>query len=288
MVEEYYDCEENILESEDDEKIDISDPFLSMNPLYTNETDNGKVEYYAISVRKVASFLETWCFNRTIDDNHLKKLKEELLRQNYKHFIGTVQVVRDNSKNYRVINGQHRLKVIHDIMKEDLDMKFDMNIMIELYNLDIEDLNDYNMTDENNLKIENIFKNANNSLVFKPDDDRELFCKKIICELKKDILFKNFFSKTSKTPLKPKISDRDLCEMFKLNLINNNKLDLKAVILRIKEINKDFSLMSIKNFFGREKPAVSRLKQYEKAIDLKIFLNVDTKLYPPDKWIRMI
>lgn len=281
-MDEFCDCEEY-----DNKEEIIINPFNKYNPIAENTSDYGQVYYYMVSVSEVASFLETWCFNRPINDDHLKKLKQEVLSQNHKHFMGSTQVIRDKSKNYRVINGQHRLKAIHEIMKEDFDMKFDMKIMIELYDLDIEDILDYNMSEENNNKIEMLFKNANNSLFLKPEDDREIFCKKIIMEMKKDpVLSKGFLDK-SKTTRKPRISSKDMFELFKLNFINNKSMSISDIILRVKELNNDFRLMNQEKFFGRKKVADLKLRQYETAKEIGFFLNLDSK-YTPETWIRMI
>ena len=200
--------------------------------------------------------------------------------------MGSIQIIRDKINQIRVINGQHRLKAIEEIIREDLDNTFEMKILFECYDLDIKDITNPNEEEEE--EIEKIFKTANKSLNMNPEEDHDIFCKKLIQLLCKDpVLGKGIIeiSKSEKAT-KGKILKKELFEMLKENLIVKGTVD--QIFLRIKEMNKKISLMENKQLFGRDKPAKDRLRKLTYAQELGFFLNFDDYYAKPEKWLKNI
>jgi hypothetical protein len=278
---------EDIEEDEDvdvdvgEEKVEYTDIIFD-NPIAINHN----ISYYLKDSNKICRFLSSWCFNRKIDQQHKNKIKEEIKSQSNHHLMGSIQIIRDKMNQIRVINGQHRLKAIEEIIREDLDNTFEMKILFECYDLEIQDITNPNEEEEE--EIEKIFKTANKSLNMNPEEDHDIFCKKLIQLLCKDpVLGKGIIeiSKSEKAT-KGKILKKEMFEMLKENLIVKGTVD--QIFLRIKEMNKKISLMENKQLFGRDKPAKDRLRKLTYAQELGFFLNFDDYYAKPEKWLKNI
>ena len=135
--------------------------------------------------------------------------------------------------------------------------------------------------------IINLFKKANSSLQMNPEEDHDIYCRKLVDRLSKDsVLGKGIKDKKddSKT-LRPHISKKELYEQCKAYLPVHHGLSLDEMVKRIKEQNKTFQMMGPKAFFGRENPSKQREGWYQKAIKLQFFLNCDEFVATPEKWI---
>ena len=201
--------------------------------------------------------------------------------------MGSIQVVRDKMNQIRVINGQHRLKAIEEIIREDLDNTFEMKILFECYDLEIKDITDPN--EEEQEEIEKLFKTANKSLNMNPEEDHDIFCKKLIQLLCKDPILGKGIIEVSKSEkvTKGKILKKEMFEMLKEHL-NIRSESVDHVLLRIKEMNKKISMMENKELFGRDKPGKDRLRKLTYAQDLGFFLNFDEHYAIPEKWLKDI
>jgi len=285
MTEEFFEIEDNddvSTHEDDDSNFDIfSEPLTSQ--IWEKNENTYKVSYHFKNIRDVAPFLASWCFNRKLNEDHKNKIKNDLLLQKNPHLMSSIQVVRDDQKKCKIINGQHRIKAIEEILKSDVDMKFNMNIMFEVYDINIDDVDDI----DNNTEIEALFTTANNSLNFKPEDDHEMFCKRIIIAMSNDpILSRGLVDKTTGRVNKPKIAVKELFEAFKENYSNNN-LTIEEIIKKIKKINNSILMMDYMTLYGRKNPAENKLHQKNKAVAMGFHLNLNCK-YPQDVWIKMI
>ena len=248
---------------------------------------NHNISYYLKDSNKICRFLSSWCFNRKIVQQHKNKIKEEIKSQLNHHLMGSIQVVRDKMNQIRVINGQHRLKAIEEIIREDLDNTFEMKILFECYDLEIKDITDPN--EEEQEEIEKLFKTANKSLNMNPEEDHDIFCKKLIQLLCKDPILGKGIIEVSKSEkvTKGKILKKEMFEMLKEHL-NIRSESVDHVLLRIKEMNKKISMMENKELFGRDKPGKDRLRKLTYAQDLGFFLNFDEHYAIPEKWLKDI
>lgn len=281
---------ENINDNDNDDDIsDSSDEEYSIfddEPLITQDWGNNKkVCWYYKSAREIAPYLSNWCFNRNINIEHKNNIKNYLLKNENPHLFGNIQIVRDKNNKFVVVNGGHRLKAIQEILQEDIEIKFNMNLMFEIceiYDLDIDNV------DESFNLLYNIFINANNSLNQKPEEDHDIFCRNLVIEMKKDPLFTNAIIDVSNRKVHlPKILCKDLYDALKVNLNPNHNMTIEQIIKRIKEINNQFSIMEFSKFYGRKNPSETKKKQHAKANEMKFYLNLKSK-YPPEVWIQMI
>ena len=238
---------------------------------------------YFISSNHFAKHLQTWCFNRKIDETHKNQIKTELLDQPEPHLMGSIQIIRDVKNQVRVINGQHRLNAIQEIIKEDIENRFEIFCLFEVYDTSISDLT--NPTESEQEQIVTRFKKANSSLYMKPEEEHDIFCRKLVDLLSKEEAFKKGIVDTEKSVHKPRIVKKDLFELFKIHL--SVTLSLEQVILRIKQINTHFKTLTDQDFFGSQ-PSADRLKRREKAEKIQFFLNCDNHCSTPDKWIKLI
>jgi hypothetical protein len=284
MIKYLFNSNKSIEQEEDDDIVDEENHTIFNEPLGTYQW--GKecyVSYHVKDIRSIAPYLSSWCYNRVLDDNHKNQIKEALNIEN-PYLLGSIQVVRDRSKNVRVINGQHRLKAFQEKITEDIEMTFNMKLMFEVIDVPLNNINDI---DEDSSVIDSLFKKANYSLALNPDDDNDIFCKKITRMMMTDPLLKNgMVDKTTGSVHRPKILTKDLYETLK-KFIPDNHLNVEESIVKIKQINVKISLMSDKELFGRNNPSQVKLKQREKAIKLGFFLNLDGKM-SPDVWISML
>lgn len=114
----------------DDEDI-ICDVFK--HPVATEQWGQIRVSHYFANTREIIPYMDIWKFNRKVNEEHKNKIKTALLSQTTPHLMGTIQVVRDRSGRCRVLNGQHRLIAAREVISEDIDMKFQMKMMITIY-----------------------------------------------------------------------------------------------------------------------------------------------------------
>lgn len=251
------------------------------DPIATQKWNDHTVSYYFKSIRDVAPYLSTWRFNRKINEDHKNTLKAALIATPHPHLMGTIQVMRDKKGNCRVMNGQHRIVATLEILEADINMEFNMNIMFEVYDTSINDLNDYADHED----AEQLFKIANTSLALEPEDEHDVFCRKLVNAMGQDkVLSKGLVDKTVGTVHRPRIVTKTMFELFKQHLPSNHGMEISDIINKMKQINVQFSLMPNVELFGRHQPADAKQKQRAKAHQIGFFLNLDCK-YTPADWI---
>jgi len=270
--------------SDDDESTPDAPEDLFQTPLHSHPWNTCMVSYYAVQARTVAPYLSSWCFNRRLDVPHMEQIKHDLSTQRTPHLMGAIQAVRDQSKNVRIINGQHRLKAIEEILRDDLDMTFDVPLLFEIYDVPVLSMDDI---DADTHIVEDLFRRANNSLNYVPEDDHELFCRKVVKAMQQDTaLRKGIVDKTTGRVLRPRILAKDLFELVKTHLPRTHG-SLDDVLQAIKRINVDIAMMPNVRLFGRHTPSDAKTKQRTKATELGFFLNLDSK-YTPDVWLASL
>jgi len=280
------DADENMQVENPEEKVEDSSEYsLFDNPIessiwYVTPDNPVRVEYHSIFARQIIGYLNVWCFNRRIDNEHKDKIKASIKKS--RHLMGTIQAVCDKNSNIRIVNGQHRLKAIEEIFIDDSNFDFDIKIFLEVYRLPDIDLENFN---EDFSIVEKIFELANDTLNIKPKDDKEIFCRNIVSRMRRDEILSRGINDKEK-PNRPYVSAKSLYEDLLKYLPPTNDMTDEQVVLRIKKINSELRNMSHDTLFGpqrkqeREKSLVHR-KRTEK---LKFYLNMNC-LYPPEVWI---
>lgn len=271
-----------IVADHDDTEFNVFKHPIATQPWGSDTT----VSYFFMSAREAAPYLVTYRFNRKIDVRHKNEIKQDLIKNHNPHLMGTIQIIRDKRNNCRIINGQHRVAAILEIIEEDIDMKFNISLMFEVYDINADNVNDY--ADHNS--VEHLFKIANKSLALPPEDEDDKHYKQLMFAISKDkLLSGGIVDKPSGTVRRPRILAKELYEKFKERLPVTVFRDTKTddIIRRIKEVNVRLSLMTNQELFGRSNPAEAKLRQLDKARELGFFLNLECK-YPPATWIPLI
>jgi hypothetical protein len=231
------------------------------------------VEYYLLSARQVVPYISSWSFNREINNDHKNSIKISLLDQTIPHLMGSIQIAKDKEGKCKVINGQHRLNAIQEIIKDDIDMKFDIQLMFEVYNLKNDNIND----------IENLFSLANSSLNFEKKDSVDSFCRDIILSLRGEKIYENSIVDTDKSVYRPCISMKQFYENLKMWLPKHlYEKKIEEVVHMIKNKNNQISQIDPNSLFKNPKKSET---QYRKACEKRFYLNLSESRYDPEQWI---
>lgn len=238
------------------------------------------VDYYSVKIREVIPYLSSWSFNRQVNESHKDTIKNDLILQQNPHLMGTIKIARDNERNCRVIDGQHRLIALREFINDDIDMKYNFEILFEVYTLNIEDIN--NPTSEEFDELEKLFCIANKSLNFEAKDNPDKFCREVTTSLSKtyDSI------KNSDRVYRPSISQKYLYECLK-NYLPKKYYESKVdeIVNLIKKKNNELSLILPANLF---KNFEKSRKHYEKAKEKGFYLNLADSYYEPEKWISSL
>jgi hypothetical protein len=282
------DSEQEDQEDQEDQDV-IGNNKISIfdNPLYSTIWKSPQfqshiiVDIYMLSAREIIPYLTSWSFNREINIEHTVQIKNSLIEQKAPYLMGSIQIAKDINSQYRVINGQHRLNALSQIIKDDIDMKFDIKCIFEIFSLNINDITNPTL-DETSI-IETLFKVANSSLNFDKKDSVDSFCRDIIFNLRNEQLYKNNIVDTQKTVYRPSITLKEFYENLKKYLPKSlYERKVEEVTLLIKKKNNELSRINPNDLYKNAKKSV---KQYEKALNKRFFLNLSESRYGPDRWI---
>ena len=234
---------------------------------------------------EIVSKLDNWNYNRYLDQDHMNKIKISLLEQRTPILFGDIHLVMDNHYRCLVINGQHRLKAISEILNDDPNYDILLDFMIIKLNK-IDNIMEDNKTNFN--LIEKIYNIINMSYKCSNIRDKEIFALELAVSLANESeLKKGIVKKTkSSTTRKPKISIKELKDYIIKNLPDDYQhIKVSQFVKQVKLKNKEFSLMDRFDIYHRQNPAQNKINQYEKARVINFYLNLDGMCHP-DNWIK--
>lgn len=242
---------------------------------------NTTFELYICDARSLLRHVDNWSFNRCVRHHHVKSIVDDLKCMRYPHLLGSIKIVRNShhKQQLRIIDGQHRLLAIRQIMEQDEFMTWNMDVIVEIY--EVENINYGN-------DVFDLYIKANKNMNVEPEDSLDMEIVNIVNALCQDkILSMGIIDKQDGSVYRPRISKKELYENFKSHYKPLEKMRLEHVVARVKEINRKIGLMSHRNMFG-EKSTQRVARQKKKADDLKFYLNVADSRYPPKIWIPII
>jgi hypothetical protein len=105
---------------------------------------------YRVDGRDFINNISMWACQRQLNQQHVDNLELSIIKRNY--LLGTFKVIRNNLKQIRCIDGQHRIKALQQIM--DKNAKYNCEIIVEVY--DVESFEDQ--------KANGLFIDVNNTL----------------------------------------------------------------------------------------------------------------------------
>ena len=255
-VEETEDEEDE--ETDDEETEDEEFDFLK-NKMYEDEN----VKFYATDARDLVPNIKIWSTQRSINQDHVKELINNL--KNHNHFIGTIKVVRDELNNIRIIDGQHRFCAIKKLIEK--DSKFNMNIILELYETD-------NLDSE---KTMNLFHEANSCLNVSKNDMPNVIANSIVRNLCQRFPKMIIEVKEDKRCNRPRINKRELYLKIK-NYVSETSRNESDILEQIFEKNNDYGCR------GRQTFKNTTTQMFQKCKDSGLYLGLDLNF----EWLNKI
>lgn len=226
-----------------------------------------------IYARELIRICDVWSYNRRLNQEHITKIENDLKTQKYPNLLGTIKLIFKNNE-YKVIDGQHRLQAIINVIKNDETMKWDFILMVEIYN--VSDLNDEVIND--------LYIKANKNLNINVEDELNLFLMELINKLEKDTILKaGIIDKQDGSVYRPRISKKDLYEKLKKYYIKKPDDTVELIYEKIKQKNREIGIMNTVSLFGDVDSKM--ISQYDKAVKINFFLNMNCKI-PIEKWIK--
>jgi len=248
--------------------------FIIGKQLYSNLAFDGiKRVICNVSARELVNICDTWCFNREIDISHIKNIENDLKTQKYPTLLGTMKIIYNNSE-YKVIDGQHRLEAIRNIIRDDVTMSWDFPLIVEIY-----DVNGLNKE-----IINYLYNKANENLNIRTEDHLDTFIMELIEKLMKHPILKTgIVDKQDGNVNRPRISKKELYD--KLKKYNKTPSDTTNELCeKIAKKNREIGTMSLMELFGNTDEK-SR-KKLERAKSLGFFLNMTDCKIKIDDWIK--
>lgn len=243
-------------------------------------------EVYKASVRAVWNVLSTWCYNRMVREDHVQRLYDELRSMKHPHLMGSIKVVSDtNSKELRVIDGQHRLLAMGKILMEDIGFQWDSTVFLEVYYVS-------SIQDVNSVKM--LFEKANANLNVVENDIPKMEIVEIIEAMYKDPILNPERPKGvrnivdhDKRVYRPRITKKSLKDAFDayFHPPDPQSWTPERVVLRVRQINHSLSMRSVHDLFGSSGDLSWR--RLKAAHDIRFYLNMESN-FPPSVWIPKI
>jgi hypothetical protein len=237
--------------------------------------DNIKMQLYKFDVNDIIPKLDVWSFNRKLNQEHVENIYNGLCSQTKPYLIGTMKVVRDESNDMKVIDGQHRLEALKMYIETHRDT-ISLSIFIEMYN--VPSLNDSVVFD--------LFKLANTNLNINVEDDLNVFVADLVNKIAEDPeLSRGVIDKNDGRVNKPRISKKYLYEVLKANLkIHHLNQPAEVLVQKIKDMNYHISRMSYLQLFSRREPCQKKINMKCNADRYRFYLNMEGN-YSIEKWI---
>ena len=266
---------------EEDEEVfyDIGTSFYKV--LYSSNLEiNGFQVIHStamINCRDLLRYVDPFSFNRTVNDIHIKKIKEDLLAMKVPHLFGTFTIVHNITTNeYRLIDGQHRVKAFSQILLDDIENKWELPCNSVIYSFD-----DHVNIEKSSI-ARHLFKIANKTFSFDIDNHSiNDYISEIIDILTEDPVFKSNIITSGN---RPRIMKNELYKELVTHFKPIKQIPVKEVINYFKLKNNHISLMNVNKLFGTQKKVEKYQTQYDKAKKYNFFLNLE--VYPPEKWIK--
>ena len=245
--------DENEPEKEDVKQMEIKKLFIK--PIYSNK-------YYSkfiCDAKNIVKYSNVWTYNRNVNIEHVNNLVDTI-KLFYDegnldfHFIGSLKYICDKHKNYKLIDGQHRLNALKKIYNDNEYNDIYIEMECDVYN--VEDLHD----DYSTL----IYQNSNTVKNIVLDDIPSYQYIKIVEQLSekfpksiKDDKSSNInYPNIGKKFLQDKLKQSKILELYNINsiqlyekIINLNTTfknyeddDYKKILLKKDYTNKNFEV----------------------------------------------
>ena len=225
--------------------------------------ENKLFKIYQTSSREFVNNIKMWACQRDLNALHVKNLEQSILDRGY--LLGTFKVIRDKNLDIRLIDGQHRVAALQNIM--DTNAKFDCDSIIELYEVD-------SFENEESIKL---FFDANNTLNINGTDTTNSNLQRVLQHFVNEYPGIFVDVKEGKRCNRPRINKRIFVTKLKQLIL---EYDQETIIKTISEYNKKMGRFS--NEVLIRKCGSYSTKMYDVAKENGCFLG----LIPDFGWIE--
>jgi hypothetical protein len=220
---------------------------MANNPNKTNYYINQKIDenenssLFKIDFRTLISISNIWHHNRQPNSENVDKLYENIRTNNINWTL--TAICEKGKDDIHIIDGQHRLEAIKKIIDEDIDMKINKYVYVNIYYVD-NIIKDFQIINELFIKI-----NTNSPL--KQDDYPLNFTANLIEEIIKDPVLSKGISINPKTHVayQPMIHRKTLNEIFNQHHSTLNKFTNSVIIENFKIANNKLSTMTFEEIY---------------------------------------
>ena len=246
-------------EEESEEESEYTEHMFLRKLLFENKL----FKIYQTSSREFVNNIKMWACQRDLNDLHVKNLEQSILDRGY--LLGTFKVIRDKNLDIRLIDGQHRVSALQNIM--DTNSKFDCDSIIELYEVD-------SFENEESIKL---FFDANNTLNINGTDTTNSNLQRVLQHFVNEYPGIFVDVKEGKRCNRPRINKRIFVTKLKQLIL---EYDQETIIKTISEYNKKMGRFS--NEVLIRKCGSYSTKMYDVAKENGCFLG----LIPDFGWIE--
>ena len=282
IVEEFHDAQEN---NYNDKVFDIE--------RYILHKINKNQCLIKLTVKEFAKFCEPWMYNRKINPEKVKELKEQFKVFDFKTSpVWNVSLVfdkythkpNDNIPKYiKILDGQHRWQSVKDLI-----YNCEIDINYELYGTCY--IIDY-CEDKNTHITTELFKKINNNTPLSindiPDSRIQELVEKIIEDKElnpnKDGII---VRKNQSTCQEPRIHKKELFNIINPYSKSFSHLSQDEIIVNLRLIKNRIMLKEFKDIYHK---CDKNLERYNKAEELDFWLGLkSSKKYSPEQWVLFI
>jgi hypothetical protein len=257
-----------------------------------------------ITVGELIRYVGNWIYNRDIDADKVRELKEKYISNNGNDYFNImdndnngdispawiISIVYDkeamSAHKLFVIDGQHRREVIRELLEEG-KIWDTIEIVCIMYSID-------NCYKENKKTTLELFKKINNNLQLKDADFPKILATQIVDAIVKDTdlvsdrrkIIRNDVNNQGGVAHEPLIHERELFKLFNDNYSLVENLSCEEVITNLKIIKQKICWKDFDSIYTYTQ---QNIKRYKKAVDNNFWLNLRSSAkYNPGKWIKYI
>jgi len=235
--------------------------------LYNKIDENENSSLYKIDFRTLITMIGHWSFNRPLKKEIINNLYENIKNNNINWILSAVSE-KENNDNIYLIDGQHRLEAIKKIIDEDIDMKINKFVYVNIYYVD--------NIDEDFEYIKELFVKINSNTPLENIEFPSTFTAKLIKEIIRDPVLSKGISTNPKTHSahQPMIHKKTLNEILNISHSIIKDIDINIIINNLKYANNRLSIMTFDKLYLNTNKNDTDKNNWNKAKELGFFLGL--------------
>lgn len=220
-------------------------------------------EIYLSESRRLLPNLTPWEFNRKIDQNHVESLKK-VVEDGSDIFEGVLDILTCDNE-FRVCNGQHRVKALQELMEQDDSINFEL--LVHLHYVE----------SFNSERSNKIFLATNNTKNVEIRDRPQIKLQNI-CNRLKDKYPKSITNNRSGKANLHRLDKKQLYNLLQFNDSCNSPDNSEDYLFdKIVKLNTKLSNQSYEELFGSKRQSERKTKLYDGAIKDGFYLGLKSE-----------